>query len=151
MSNALYMNFLYEENVGEGKLIGFSEVKSLFVLHLSGYFNLFLAYAILVLSLVAIVTTGGMAQTTVSGSVFFDYTNDGFDTPSSAYTFTYGSYFVGDRPIEGITINAYDQNNTLFASTVTDANGDYTISNTSGIPLRLEIANIFRQRCPGTV
>lgn len=149
------MNFLYKEKVGEGKLIDFSEEKSIYCPHKPGNISTHLqdifkpanrpkgvGKIFLLLMLLCSVSIISIAQTTVSGSVFFDYTNDGFDTPSSAYTFTYGSYFVGDKPIEGIVINAYDQNNILFASVPTDINGDYSIANPGSIPLRLEIANL---------
>jgi uncharacterized repeat protein (TIGR01451 family) len=70
------------------------------------------------------------ATATITGNVFRDYNYDGVrEQQIGVYT---------EPPIPGITVTAYDATGTAVATATTDANGNYTLTVTAGVPLRIE-------------
>lgn len=64
----------------------------------------------------------------ISGTVFRDFNNDGIMQ-------------AGTEPgVSGVTVNAYDANNTVINTTVSAANGTYTLPFTSAVRIEFELA-----------
>jgi len=66
---------------------------------------------------------------TVSGVVFRDYNDNGVRN-------------IGEPPVSGITVSAYDASGTQVDTTTTDANGQYVLLTPGATDLRIEFTNV---------
>ena len=78
------------------------------------------------------------APNEINGTVYLDYNDN-------------GQRNANDTGVGGITVTAYDTNNTVVATTTTLPDGTYTLSVPDGTEVRIEFTNIPPGLFPGAV
>ncbi len=88
-------------------------------------------------------TSATGVASTITGTVYSDYDADGnFDGTQAITHDDHSNTTTTENGLEGIEVKAYDNLGVEVATTTTDANGEYSFSNPTGEPLRIEFSNL---------
>ena len=88
-------------------------------------------------------TSATGVTSTITGTVYNDYDADGnFDGTQAITHDDNSNTTTTEGGLEGIEIKAYDNQGNEVATDITDVNGEYSLSNPTGEPLRIEFSNL---------
>ena len=96
-------------------------------------------------------TSRAYAASTISGIVFHDYNDNGFQDTNSVIANNGGGNvsIAVDDGVSGVTVTAYDSNNVVQPTTISAANGTYTLNVSGTAPYRVEFTTLPSGYQPG--